>query len=323
MLPISLPRRGLMAATCFALVCVGGVAPGVRGQTPDLAAPAAEAPEPRAEPAPQAPRSTKLVWKPEWRRFDTLDYAITGGLVAGNLAISWFWPKVDEPSWSGPILFDDPVRDLFVGETERNRRLANRVSDFGWHIGQFYPIVVDAIVVTWLIRGEPDVAWQLGMIDLETLAAVGLLSQLAHRLSARERPMAQACREDPDYDNLCGTDAMYNSFYSGHTAMAMAGAGLICAHHSELPLYGGGWGDALACGGALALGTTTGLLRMVADRHWASDQLLSMALGLGLGWGIPKLFYYTDAEPDDPTAGPPTIIMPAVRGDTLGIRVLW
>jgi hypothetical protein len=32
----------------------------------------------------------------------------------------------------------------------------------------------------------------------------------------------------------------FQSFISGHTLMAFTGAGLICAHHSHLPLYGGG-----------------------------------------------------------------------------------
>jgi len=110
----------------------------------------------------------------------------------------------------------------------------------------------------------------------------------------RERPDSSECwRLHPDGKG-CPLDT--ESFYSGHTAIAATSAGLVCASHSRMPL----WGNPIADGAACALGTTaavaSGLSRIAADRHYATDVLTGFGLGFGMGYAVPVLLHYSHAH---------------------------
>src|SRR5207237_184848 len=62
------------------------------------------------------------------------------------------------------------------------------------------------------------------------------------------------------------------AFFSGHTSTAFTMAAGLCVQHSRLEIYGGA-ADKIVCPAALAVAATTGLLRIVSDRHWTSDVL--------------------------------------------------
>ena len=109
----------------------------------------------------------------------------------------------------------------------------------------------------------------------------------------RVRPVEKGCATDPDYASKCSDPVALNqSFVSGHTAVAFTGAGLTCAHHRHLPLYGGGAPDVLICAATLAAASATGVLRIVSDDHYSTDVLLGMSLGLASGWLLPELLHY-------------------------------
>jgi len=63
--------------------------------------------------------------------------------------------------------------------------------------------------------------------------------------------------------------------------VAFTAASVLCVQHSRLSLYGGA--DAVVCPGALAIAATTSLLRIVADRHWATDVIGGAILGSAVG----------------------------------------
>jgi membrane-associated phospholipid phosphatase len=108
----------------------------------------------------------------------------------------------------------------------------------------------------------------------------------------RERPFKTAyCSENPSDPDCASGDS--SSFLSGHASTAFTGAGLVCAHHGAMPLYGNKIADTGACATALAAATVTGGLRIVADKHYASDVIAGAALGLASGWLMPKLLHYT------------------------------
>jgi membrane-associated phospholipid phosphatase len=109
-------------------------------------------------------------------------------------------------------------------------------------------------------------------------------------VTGRARPSYADCKAGTSVDPLCNAGA-YASFPSGHTSAAMTGAGLICAHHGALPLYGGAW-DVAACAEGLTVATTVGVLRIMADRHYASDVLTGGAIGFFSGYGLPMLLHY-------------------------------
>jgi membrane-associated phospholipid phosphatase len=105
--------------------------------------------------------------------------------------------------------------------------------------------------------------------------------------------MAEECAKDPSYAANCSSGANLNaSFLSGHTTIAFAGAGLMCAHHMHLPLYGSVVADALACATGLAAATTAGALRVMSDNHYTTDVLLGAGVGLFGGYVWPMMWHY-------------------------------
>ena len=84
---------------------------------------------------------------------------------------------------------------------------------------------------------------------------------------------------------------------------------------SKLPLYGSRAASIAACAGTMSLATTTALLRIVADKHWASDVLAGSATGLATGLLIPLLLHYAH-EPASAWT-----VSPVVTGDVRGFAL--
>jgi hypothetical protein len=59
-----------------------------------------------------------------------------------------------------------------------------------------------------------------------------------------------------------------------------------------VPLYGSALWDKLACARDIVLATSDGLLRIVGDRHYATDVLAGAAIGFGFGYGMPTILHY-------------------------------
>jgi membrane-associated phospholipid phosphatase len=240
----------------------------------------------------------RLVWNRDWPRFRPVEYGATGVLVAAGLTLELASTQPDEAHWVGPLPLDQPIRRALVGGNRPTRQVADFVSDLGWMTAQFYPQVVDATLVTFVLDGGNfDVAWQLSWMNAEAMAVGFLLTRGAHRLFARERPLRRGCGSDAFYDELCPFRGTAASFPSGHTSMAFVGAGLTCVHHQYLPLYGGGSPDLAACIGVSTLAAATGVLRIVADRHYASDVMVAAVVGFGVGYGLPWLLHYRHGSP--------------------------
>jgi membrane-associated phospholipid phosphatase len=62
----------------------------------------------------------------------------------------------------------------------------------------------------------------------------------------RARPSYADCKANPSFSPDCDVPAA-DSFPSGHTNDAFTAAGLSCAHHSHLPIYGSRLADTLTC----------------------------------------------------------------------------
>jgi hypothetical protein len=161
-----------------------------------------------------------------------------------------------------------------------------------------FPVLVDTALVTWGIHGAGDVALEMLAMDLESYAISGGIALTFQKLG-RVRPAEKGCATDPNYASKCSDPVALNqSFMSGHTAIAFTGAGLTCAHHRHLPLYGGGIPDIGICVATLAAATTTGVLRIRSDDHYTTDILLGVGLGLASGWALPELLHYSGGAKD-------------------------
>jgi membrane-associated phospholipid phosphatase len=264
------------------------------GFADDAAPPSSTAAASQTDPAAstasaQAVPRRRLEWNPRWYTFRPIEYVTTA--VTGAAAIFVFLDvkASDHPKWIGPILFDTPVRDALRLRTRAGIQTA---LDASYYAALITPVqtLVDSIVLP-LADGNPELAWQLALMDAQSFALSGLVTASLYDTVGRARPSYAECKAGTSVDPLCNAGA-YASFPSGHTSAAMTGAGLLCAHHGALPLYGGGAWDVAACVEGLTVGATVGVLRIMADRHYASDVLTGGAIGFFSGYGLPMLLHY-------------------------------
>ena len=240
-------------------------------------------------------------WNPRWARFTVAESVATGSASVGILVARLALPEPDEARWTGAILLDTPTRDSLRGPTEASRDTMATISD-----GLLYALLampfVDAALV-WGVHGAPEVAAEMAAMNAQSFALTMLVTELTKRLVGRERPYGQECPADSTAEE-CDSERRFESFMSGHTSMAFTGAGLVCAHHQRLPIYGGGVADPAACAMALAAATTVGTLRITADRHYLSDVVVGAALGLLSGYALPSFLHYDIGETDPDTGMP-------------------
>lgn len=228
---------------------------------------------------------------PGWSTFRPWQYGFTGASVAAIALLSTAKDYRSDGKYGG-VLFDEPIRDALLLESREAKDAARVVGDVGFRGLALYPIVIDTIAVTWIGHGSSQVAWQMFWIDLQALSLSGALALTAEKFIGRARPSTGPCERDPQYEEYCGGGDRFASFFSGHTAIAATSAGLICAHHQNLPLYGGGAGDSAACIAAVTIAATTGVARVANDRHWATDVLTGGLVGAFSGYLLPVWLHY-------------------------------
>jgi membrane-associated phospholipid phosphatase len=283
---------------------------------------------PFCELTPQYPLGRSgLHWHQHWRSVGTREYLTIGALAAGMVAYRFLEPPApDHPSWSSPILFDTPVRKALRIDSSSGRDTAALISDvlFTWEV--LHPTVIDPLLVAWWQRESPYVAWQMFVIDAQSYALTMLLSDVVKRATSRARPWVQTadCEQNPG-GSECGSGGSYRSFYSGHAAVTATGAGLICAHHTQLRLYQNDVLDVGTCALAVAGTAVTGAMRIASDNHWASDVIIGHLMGYASGYLLPTVVYYRDfrvTPHDHPPPAPVFAALPLIVGESLGMSVL-
>ena len=244
-------------------------------------------------PKPAATRSS--MWKRHWPTFSPLEGVATVAAGAGTAVLFSLKPPGD-PRWEGGILFDDDVRSGLRLHSAAARRRVRAWGDLPYFAAPLIPLIIDPVVASWLARGDSKTALNLELIGVEAFSYAGLLSFVSTRVSRRERPDSAECRRTHDDASECARDT--ESFYSGHTTIAAASAGLVCANHRAMPL----WGHPVADGAACALATTgavaSGVSRIASDRHYTSDVVAGFGMGFGIGYAIPTLLHYTSEDTD-------------------------
>jgi membrane-associated phospholipid phosphatase len=172
--------------------------------------------------------------------------------------------------------------------------------------------------VSWAIHGNDEVALQMLGIHFEVVAVAGFVGILTDHAIGRARPSVEPCNEDPNYERFCNEQDQFGSFLSGHTIMATASAAVTCAHHMNLPLYGGGAGDIAACAAASAFALTTGIARVINDRHWATDVTAALLIGGAAGYLWPDWYHYRSRSDSD---GARLMLLPALEPGGIGASV--
>lgn len=246
----------------------------------------------------------------ELRYSPAADSAITA--VAGGtwIASELLRPKIAPRTcrWCASNGVDSTVRSALRWEAPDAADKASNVTAFiatplaalgadtlaAAHQGALARAPLDALFVT-----------EATMLALDVCSAIKLMA-------ARERPFVHALAPeqksttpDPSDNDL--------SFVSGHTTETFAvaaAAGTVASlrHYQWAPLV---WAAGL--GGA----TTTGYLRMAADKHWLSDVLGGTVLGIGVGAGVTALLHRPSSGSGANASSPAALAIP------LKIAWLW
>jgi len=257
-------------------------------------------------------------WDPRWAKFRPSEYVLTG--VAGSAALVLYFGVRDAqtPRLTGGVLFDDYFREALRLRAPRARDTARTISDWTAISAMSWAIAIDSLVVP-LARGSSELSGQMLLMDAEAFSFSTLITTLIFKTVARARPSYLECERHSNYDPLCKLHAT-GSFPSGHTNTAFTAAGLSCAHHLHVPLYGDRTADVLACAGTLTLAAATGTLRIVGDRHYVTDVLVGAMIGFTVGYGMPTLLHYGGAQNDASASaamqplGTTVPIVPAISG---------
>ncbi len=314
------------AALGFALTLASGATgqtSGAEASGVPAAAPAAPEPDPPpTEPgAEQDDDDQRLVWRPEWKRVGRQELVLTGALAGAALTME----LADDPGvarWSGPVLFDEPLRRTLTARSRADRDAAARASDVLLYTGIAHPVLVDNLLITWLGRGSSDVAGQMFVINAQSYAITLFATVLLKQTTARRRPYVPECDRDPGYSENCESTKSFRSFPSGHASLTATGAGLMCAHHTNLSLYGSDVLDTGTCVFAIVGTTATGALRLASDVHYASDVLVGHLIGYVSGYFVPTLVHY-GAFRIAPSRLPVTAaLLPFGSGDAAGLQLV-
>ena len=231
------------------------------------------------------------MWQPAWPTFSWLEGAAT--VAAGTLTgVLWLQEPPRQARWQGGVLFDDAVRDNLRLSSASARSRVRSLGDLPYYASPVIPLLVDPLLIAWLGRDDGKAALNLGLVGLEAFAYAGLSSFISTRLSLRQRPDSSQCwRENPDGIGCEPVDT--EAFWSGHTTIAAASAGLVCANHRYLPLWGHPVADASACVLSTTGAVVTAVSRILADRHYTTDVIVGMGMGFGFGYAVPVLLHYS------------------------------
>jgi membrane-associated phospholipid phosphatase len=158
----------------------------------------------------------------------------------------------------------------------RESTAASRMSD------SLIAVTIATPVAGALGKGISPRFLNTAVVYAETLSANLLLNSLSKMLFGRPRPYTYRYLDDSQAD-----DDWYVSFYSGHSSTAfssaVAGSYLFAESAPNRASRAAMWGV------ELTLASATAMLRIRAGKHYYSDVLVGMLVGIGLGVGVPVL----------------------------------
>ncbi len=258
------------------------------------------------------PARASVTEKHELIPFRSGEYYALPALAAANLFLI-FDVSPSHSHWSGGVLFDGPIRDALRVKTRSERDGVALAGDLMLYTLIAYPGVVDAGLDAAWSKHDMRIGTQLFLINMQAYLLSGVASFVVKKLTARQRPFEQECNGDPNYDIGCHQKDSRLSFYSGHAAFSFTAAGLICAHHENLEL----WGQMTPCYVSIGAAAAVGLTRIIADRHYATDVLVGSLVGWLSGYTISRLYHYKEES----AAGKVQMsIVPVVYPEGLGVN---
>ena len=207
----------------------------------------------------------------------TSDYIKSLGGAAFYLSMEYGWKAnitPTEPRFTDPNGIDRYFRDQ-LHWSAANLHKASDYSDF-----MLKPVMIGSMIWTPLFAKSGYMPMLL--TNLQVFALNGVLTNTIKVIFSRQRPSAYFETWEPPEENTTESDIL--SFYSGHSSFAFAIATSTAYMLSEShPKH-----KTLIWGTALTLATTTGYLRIAADRHYTSDVLVGAIMGSLVGYWVPR-----------------------------------
>jgi membrane-associated phospholipid phosphatase len=226
----------------------------------------------------------KLRWEPR------LDLPVTGVLAAGWIISETALKKPLAPAecrWCAPNAFDNAVRSVFNPTLAPSAGGVSSVDLASGLVG-FVALPLAMLGLDALLSWRDGVFLEAFPIDallmVEATVSAMALNQTVKFSVGRARPYtierpAELVPTNPTDDNL--------SFFSGHSSFSFALAA-SAATIAGLRGYRYAW---VLWAVGLPLAATTAILRLGADKHWASDVLIGGAIGTAIGILMPTLLH--------------------------------
>jgi hypothetical protein len=279
-------------------------------------APAEPVATPATKPVEPPAKKNELRWDDRWPRFRPAEFILTGEVGPASIAEYWLAHPQPTPRWTQTNPFDSSIRNALRLRNPGALRASWTAASAVDVTLVALTVGIDSLAVPFS-RGNNDVAVQLGLIDMESFAVSSAVVITAYDTVGRARPSYADCQANPSFSVDCRVSPTA-SFPSGHVNQAFTSAGLSCSQHLMLPLYGNRTLDVLACARDLALASADGVLRIMGDRHYATDVLMGSALGFTWGYVLPMVLHYgrSDGSPS------PTWTFAPLAGGSVGIAVV-
>jgi hypothetical protein len=241
--------------------------------------------------------------------------------VGGVAAIQF--GATPEARWSRKNDFDDELRSSLRVDSQNARESADTASDV--LLGVAAGLIPLASIGKTLSERDCHEAYDMATDAAEAFTLTLLLTSGTKAIAGRERPFVQECDGSPPGDASCSDPDRKQSFFSGHAAMAAAGAGLSCSYAIKRKTWGDGRAARItpcAIGVGAALATST--LRIVSDRHWGTDALVGLAVGATVGyfdtWGPFDLLRF-EVRSDDLDLNARGMVLPYANEREFGVRL--
>lgn len=231
-------------------------------------------------------QSPRLRWDPR------IDIPVSGALVVGWVLSEFVIKKPLAPKacrWCDTNTFDTSIRGLF-NPTRTPSAFGLAGPDLASYVTGMIalPIAMLGLDALWAWQGGgSSMDWLVDtLIMIESTFSALAVSQTTKYLVGRARPytvdapaeLLATARDPTDHDV---------SFFSGHTTFAFSLA-VSAGVTASLRKYKYAW---VTWAAGLSLASATMVLRLAADKHWATDVLVAMVVGTAAGIAIPVLFH--------------------------------
>ena len=175
----------------------------------------------------------------------------------------------------------------------------NKYQDFSTKADDFLQLAPHAAVfgLDWIgVKSKHDFKDKVGLMLTGGIIMLGTVNALKYT-TAQIRPDGSAA----------------NSFPSGHTANAFFGATILAKEYSDKSI--------LITIGGYSVATATGALRMLNNRHWASDVLVGAGIGIISGEVAYIIYPWLKEKLGGRGKNKSVVFMPTYNGNTMGANL--